>query len=274
MKRFVIFEERILKMKFMKLFWFCMAALLPFVSGCKSAGTGPEVIAHRGYWKVEGSAQNSVKSLLMAYEAGVYGCEFDVNLTSDGVPVVCHGPEVGDIPDIQKVTIARATEVRLENGEKLPTLDEFLAAAVECEGMRLVMEIKPDAPQAEALALERSMELVRRYGLEDRLTLISFSLNVCTLAAKAMPGIPVQYLNGDMRPAELESLGIGGIDYHYSVLLGDTALVQEARALDMEVNAWTVDDPETMKALVGIGVDYITTNEPVKAMEILQSYEK
>lgn len=251
--------------------WICIAGLLFLNPGNMPARNTPKVIAHRGYWKTEGSAQNSVRSLLMAYEAGAYGCEFDVNLTSDGVPVVCHGPKAGDITDIQKATFAQASEVVLENGEKLPVLEKFLEAAVECTGMRLVLEIKPDSQESEAEVLEKSLELVRRFGLEDRLTLISFSLNVCTLAVKAAPDIPVQYLNGDKRPAELHALGIGGIDYHYSVLLRDSTLITEAHDLGMDVNAWTVDDPATMEKLALLGVDYITTNEPVKAQEVLKA---
>lgn len=40
-----------------------------------------KVIAHRGYWDCEGSAQNSIASLKKAAEAGVYGSEFDVQMT-------------------------------------------------------------------------------------------------------------------------------------------------------------------------------------------------
>ena len=38
----------------------------------------------------------------------------------------------------------------------------------------------------------------------------------------------------------------------------------------MKVNAWTVNDPKDMKWLIGQGVDFITTKEPVKMQEILQ----
>ena len=45
------------------------------------------VIAHRGYWQTEGSAQNSIRSLERADEIGVYGAEFDVHYTADNVLV-------------------------------------------------------------------------------------------------------------------------------------------------------------------------------------------
>ena len=50
----------------------------------------PQIIAHRGYWKTEGAAQNSIAALLKADSIGVYGSECDLWLSSDGVPVVNH----------------------------------------------------------------------------------------------------------------------------------------------------------------------------------------
>ena len=60
----------------------CLAAL--------SIQAQTQVIAHRGYWKAEGSAQNSLASLRKAAEAKVYGSEFDVQMTADGIVVVNH----------------------------------------------------------------------------------------------------------------------------------------------------------------------------------------
>ena len=59
-----------------------------------SAKRKTKVIAHRGYWKTEGSAQNSIRSLERANEIKVYGSEFDVHLTADNVPVVYHDRKI------------------------------------------------------------------------------------------------------------------------------------------------------------------------------------
>ena len=48
------------------------------------------VIAHRGFWQSRGAAQNSIVSLENAEGIGVYGAEFDVDLTADSVPIVFH----------------------------------------------------------------------------------------------------------------------------------------------------------------------------------------
>ena len=49
-----------------------------------------KVIAHRGFWNTEGSAQNSLTSLRKAAEARLYGSEFDVQMTADSIIVVNH----------------------------------------------------------------------------------------------------------------------------------------------------------------------------------------
>ena len=50
------------------------------------------IVAHRGFWNCEeaGYAKNSVAALRCAQEAGFWGSEFDVNMTSDGVLIVYH----------------------------------------------------------------------------------------------------------------------------------------------------------------------------------------
>ena len=53
-----------------------------------------QIIAHRGYWKTEGSAQNSIAALLKADEIKAYGSEVDIWLSSDGIPVVNHDASI------------------------------------------------------------------------------------------------------------------------------------------------------------------------------------
>ena len=42
----------------------------------------------------------------------------------------------------------------------------------------------------------------------------------------------------------------------------------------MSVNAWTVDKEEDIKEMIGIGVDCITTNEPLRVRQILGGKER
>lgn len=88
----------------------------------------PKIVAHRGYWKTEGSAQNSIRSLVKADSIGVYGSEFDVWLSADDKLIVNHDGRIGDIV-IENSTAAQTTACKLENGENVPTLEQYLDAA-------------------------------------------------------------------------------------------------------------------------------------------------
>lgn len=56
----------------------------------------PKIVAHRGFYKTAGSEENTLSSLANAQKLGVYGVEFDVNMTSDGELIVFHGPKITD----------------------------------------------------------------------------------------------------------------------------------------------------------------------------------
>lgn len=46
---------------------------------------GPQVVAHRGYHRAPGSAQNSIRSLVKADSIGCEKTEFDVWISADNV---------------------------------------------------------------------------------------------------------------------------------------------------------------------------------------------
>ena len=99
-----------------------------------------QIVAHRGYW--EGNAENSVASFRKAQEYGLWGSEFDIHLTADGVPVVHHNQMIGDL-DIQKSNFEEVRANRLANGEHIPTLAEYMAQAARSRECMPVLELKP-----------------------------------------------------------------------------------------------------------------------------------
>lgn len=275
MKRYANFFRRMLT------FSLIFAALFAF-NGPLSAQVKTQIVAHRGYWNTEGSFENTISSLENAHKAGFYGSEFDINMTSDGVLVVCHGPAVGDIPDVQKASFSEVMHVKLSNGEGVPTLEEYLKAGKKgfkvkgADGssknvkLQLVAEVKAAAPQVEEEVIIKLASLVKKLKLQEQISIISFSYNACLLAVKYMPGVPVQYLMGDKTPEELNAAGIKGLDYHYSLILLNSDYIERAHKLGMTVNVWTVNDREQMDAFVKLGVDYITTDYPEMAKEVIE----
>lgn len=228
-----------------------------------------KVVAHRGYWKTGGSAQNSIAALVKADSIGCYGSEFDVWLSADGKIVVNHDPTFKG-KKMEQTNFAELTAMTLANGENLPSLEQYFDAARKCT-TRLILELKAHStPEREAEAVGKIVEMVKEYGYEDRMEYISFSLNACKEFVKQAPeGTPVLYLNGELSPAELKELGISGLDYHLSVLKKHPEWIEEAHKLGMVVNSWTVDNAADMVWLIEHGVDLITTNEPVVLKQLL-----
>ena len=183
---------------------------LPFKSETK-------VVAHRGFWRTEGSDQNSIASLLKADELGAWGAEFDVWRASDGVLVLNHdGVHDGHV--VQNTPSTVLTTLRLANGETMPTLDAYLAAAKRTK-VHLVLELKPHAtPEAETAAAEATVKAVEAAKLSKRVTYITFSRHAMEELIRLAPKNDVLYLGGDISPEELEKLGAAGGDYNHDMI--------------------------------------------------------
>ncbi len=239
------------------------------VAGIASA-QNPAIVAHRGYW--DDNAQNSIASLKKAQEFGCWGSECDVHLTADNVVVVNHDGTIG-VTDIQTSPFKEVRDNKLKNGEPIPTLDEYLDQAAQSETCVLVLEIKPHANQVrEDMVIHQCLEALKAHQLLDptRVVFISFSYYICKELARLCPDFTVQYLEGDKSPAEVHADKINGIDYHYSRLVKHPEWVQEAHALGMSVNAWTVDQEKDIRKMIELGVDQITTNNPLLVRQLIQ----
>ncbi len=230
-----------------------------------------KVIAHRGFWKAEGSAQNSLTALQKAHELGIYGSEFDVWLTADGVPIVNHDDSIPGFK-IEKSTLEQIRTVPLSNGEKIPTLEEYLALGQKLEGIQLVLEIKKHKRIFDEDKLVRLVvDMVDKYELGYRVDYISFSMNICKELKRLRPGATVVYLNGDLTPQELKEAGFTGLDYAQKTL-GEyhPEWIKEAKEIGLSTNVWTVNMEELMQFFIDQKVDFITTDEPVLLKSLLK----
>lgn len=235
------------------------------------APVGTRVIAHRGYWDTEGSAQNSLAALRAAQDIGVYGSEFDVNMTADNRLIVVHGPRHGEIEDVREATLDQVRTYPLANGEQVPTLEEYLALGKQCPDTKLILEIKSHAtPERETFVVKEVLNTVKAAEMEEQVEYIAFSLHICKELARRAPRAKVAYLNGDRTPEELHDMRIDGIDYHFNKLAENPLWIKQAHFFAMTVNVWTVNKEENIRKVIADGVDFITTDKPETAQAILQ----
>jgi len=260
-------------------------AALAIVS-CSETGKFPKidqdgktaVVAHRGFWNCEqgGMSENSIASLKAAQDYGLWGSEFDIHITKDLKVMVNHDSEING-KKIEEYNFSDFDGDLLPNGEKRPTLDEYLTQGEKCATTMLVMEIKScSTPELEDILVDKSLAALESHGLfsPDRVLFISFSKHVCDRIAQKAPRFINQYLSGDIAPEELAADGINGWDYQWKVVLEKhPEWVGKAHELGMSTNVWTVNDEDKAKGVIALGADAITTNFPLMVRELLGEKE-
>ena len=166
------------------LFFFTMQAVL-----ADDPATPVRSINHRGYNTV--APENTLPAYELSKENGFQIVETDIAFTKDGVPVLLHDAEInrtarnadGSEPDrmieIRRITYEEALvyDFGIWKGEeykgtRIPTFEEFLQL---CRRLDLdpYIELKGDRGYSTKV-VEGLVDLVRKYGLEQRATWISF----------------------------------------------------------------------------------------------------
>ena len=120
----------------------------------KTIYTQPEVIAHRGY--PARYPENTLVGIEGALAAGTRYVEFDVQLTADGVPVLCHDDDmartsgtdgvVTELSLVQLRTLDVGEAARLGDrfrGTMVSTLAEVAGFLAEWPAVTVFVEIKP-----------------------------------------------------------------------------------------------------------------------------------
>lgn len=245
------------------------ACFKPAQNGRFKAASNP-VVAHRGAWKTKSLPENSIASLRAAIDLGCTGSEFDVRMTADDSLIINHDPAWHNLI-IEKSKYAELTQYPLSNGEKLPTLREYLLeGARNNQHTYLVCEIKPSEISKERgkRIAARVLALIQELRVEKRVVYISFDYDILKKILELAPEAHTQYLEGDRNPEQLKADGVRGADFHHSVYREHAEWVDMARRNHIFLNAWTVNEKSDMEWLMNTGFDYITTNEPEMALAL------
>lgn len=224
-----------------------------------------QIIAHRGFWKTNPpTTENSLKALENAQKLKIYGAEFDVRMSKDGILVVNHDEHHAKM-EVSETNFKDLDKIKLSNGEDFPTLKSYLKKGKKDASLHLIIELKPIKSQEKENELVRkTIQMVKDLKLETQSEFISFSLNICKEIKKVEPKFKVQYLEGNLSPQQIKAEGIDGIDYHYSVFEKNPTWISEANKLGLITNSWTVNDIGIFENLKKQGIQFITTNIPDK----------
>lgn len=227
-----------------------------------------KVIAHRGAWKNTGAPQNSIASLQHAMRLGCTGSEFDVRMTKDEVLVINHDPHYEGM-DIEKTHYADLLKKPLNNGEPIPTLKKYLEEGMKQHKTLLITEIKPSPTGKERslLLTQKVVDMVRQMKAQEWVVYISFDYDILKKVHELDKNAKTQYLNGGKTAQQLKTDGITGADYHFSVFQKNEAWLPNAQKIGVVTNAWTANDTLLMDYLLIRNIDFLTTDEPEKAIK-------
>ena len=172
---------------------------------------------------------------------------------------------------IEQSPYSSISSFTLSNGEILPTLQSYLEEGKKYPSTQLILEIKPHkSTENENRAVETIVNMVKSMGIENQVEYISFSMNICRQLVKKSPDSQIAYLMSDMSPVDVGKLGMTGIDYHYKAFDKYPEWISEAQNEGMTVNVWTVNNLDVMKKLIDLKADYITTDKPLEALELVK----
>jgi glycerophosphoryl diester phosphodiesterase len=238
---------------------------------------GPLAFAHRGGAKE--APENSRAAFRYAVGLGYSYLETDLRATSDGIVVLNHDPTLdrtttssGMVAQMPWETV-RDVQV---GGEPILTLDEFMD---EFPDQMLNIDCKDDH------TLEPLIRTLRRRGEQvfERICVGAFSQRRLDhirivfgprLATSTGPaeigGIMARSRGLPVRLPRAPHVVAAQVPLRWRQMnILTPAFVEVAHSLGMDVHAWTIDDPDTMRALFATGVDGIVSDRPSVLLSVM-----
>ena len=240
------------------------------------------LIAHRG--DSASAPENTFASFDLAIEKGFDNVELDVQLTSDGVPVVIHDATLdrttnasGPVSEISLAGIQQLDAGSWKDGrfrgEQIRTLEEILERYAT--KLRLHLELK----SREQDLAEKVAPLLKAHGLLDNsnveyeapgLTITSFAIEQLFRSRQVMPNVRHGWLLTSITATDLklaQHIGIDGIYPNAEFATPETV----AMAVDggMGVRCWGIANSESaLQKAFNSGATGTTVDWPDIAREI------
>lgn len=210
-------------------------------------------VAHRGDpYRVR---ENTLASLRSALDRGADAVEIDVRLTRDGVPVLLHDGTLKRLWGHDRPLLSLSwEEVRAVTDDGVPTLSDALAAT---ESSRVMIDL-PGTPDVRAV--RRVVDAVRERDARDRVHYCAGAAAMLAVRA-ADPSAEIALTRTTSAPARaglLEAIRPRWLNYRFGLV--DRALADRVHRAGYLLSVWTPDTRRSMRRLLSLGVDSITTN--------------
>jgi glycerophosphoryl diester phosphodiesterase len=232
----------------------------------------PQIFAHRGARRA--APENTLPAFSAALDMGAAGIELDVHLSADGQLVVIHDFSVDKTTDGHGLVTQMSTAElrRLDAGShfspafagtRIPTLEEVLdLVGSRC---RINIEIKSMDIYARD-ASEAVAAIIRQRSLYEQVIVSSFNPISLIKLRHLDPAIALGVLYDGEMPAFFRRVWAGPPilpeAQHPHHRLIDAAYMAWAQGIGVQVNTWTVNEPEEARRLAALGVTTLITDAP------------
>lgn len=236
------------------------------------------VIAHRG-WSGK-YPENTMLAFKNAVDLGCDGIELDVHLSKDGEVMIIHDEKLartsgydGVVSDYTRAELEKISAGKTKDDKfgftPIPSLEEYLDYVSKYPIVTNI-ELKT-APTYYPGIEEKTLELVEKFGCQDRVFFSSFNW----LSLMKMKMLNPSYRCGTLiEVPRVENIAcqladIGFECYHPDFKLIDEGVVAQCHLHDVEINVWTVNEEDDIKKCLKWGVDGLITNNPDLAKSLL-----
>jgi glycerophosphoryl diester phosphodiesterase len=220
------------------------------------------VIGHRG--AAAHAPENTLASFRKALELGADMIELDVHLSSDGELVVIHDDTLDRTTDgfgpVSSMTLSDLRELDAGGGERVPMLREVLELIGGQCGVDIELKGEGTAGPVASM-LRRSVD--EGPFAPGSLLVTSFNpielMEFAPLCPEVRIGILVEGVpEGVVEVGGHLAVRTIGLDHRFMT----EEVVRECIRAGFEVHAWTVNDMERARMLIGWGVGAIITDRP------------
>ena len=231
-----------------------------------------EIIAHRGFSAI--APENTLFSFEQAIACGASSIEFDIQLSSDSVPVIFHDATLDRITGTSgKVRDKNLSQLQtLDAGkwfsdefssQKIPTLKAALSILRKVDKF-LYFDVKPHCEWSDS-EVANFVNTLNEAGITEKCVITSFNDKFLEQVRQISDDLAIGHIvaNLEAYKSQLAQAVVKGdrlISTLYHVLLDNPALITESRRQGVDIVAWTVDDREDLQKLLDLGITRIVTN--------------
>ncbi len=264
----------------------------------RTADNRPLVFAHQGGEGVAPS--NTMVAFQRAVDAGADVLDADLHMTADGELVLIHDETVdrtsngtGAVRDLtldELRTLDFGYSVTAVDGQSHPfrgqgigivTVEElfttFDGPTADGRQLRFGIEIK----QTTGEAATRFCELIRRFGHQDRVLVSSFAQANMDTFRDACPEVATSATENEVRTYYiLHRAGLQGLvkppyesfqvpEFSGDIRILSPGFVDDARAHNLPVVPWTINDEQDLERIIALDVAGINTDYPQRLIDLI-----